>query len=238
MKFYLCLIGLLLVLTGCDNDRFWGYNYTAQTLAKTLQIEGKVTDIFSGRGVAGASVTFDNSQTATDSLGNFLLQYILSADADQGRPVNFTVQAENYHTYHTDIVVFPGKIELNVSLEYGAPIIEDQAIVVSEGVCQALIRDYQGQQNLVGVTVRLHYRNAQNGQIYKTADLEMAYRGDHAPNVYRYQAVIPNDYPVTQFGDLIKVTAKDADGFSDEVSHNSSPRNPDTLLFPVSANNN
>jgi hypothetical protein len=232
MKLILYLLGLLLLLSSCDNDRFLGYNYGAQPLGKSLQISGNVTNTFTGRRVAGATVMLDNLQTTTDTLGNFQLEYILSADAEQGRPIHFIVQAEHYHPYDTSMTVFPGTLELNVLLDYGAPIIENQAIVVGEGVCQALIRDYQGQQNLTAVTVRLHYRDDQTGNIYKTVDLNMTYRSDHEPFVYRYQVAIPSDYPETQFGDLIKVTATDADGFIDEKSHNSSPRTPDQLLFP------
>jgi hypothetical protein len=237
MKPCLYLSGLLFVLLSCDSDRYLGYNFSTETLTKSMLVTGRVTDTFTGNAVAGAIITVEDQQSATNQQGFFELRYIFNADADQGRPVPISIRAENYLAYETSMEIFPGTMELNIALDYGAPIIVDQAIVVGASVCQALIKDHQGQQNLTAVTVRLHYREAQNGNIYKTVDLEMVYRGDHAPNMYRYQANIPNDYPVTQFGDLITVTAVDADGFSDQVLHNSSPRTPDILLFPVSANN-
>ncbi|MCB0261988.1 MAG: hypothetical protein KDE52_06920 [Calditrichaeota bacterium] len=229
------IIFLLLILgfiSGCDSEKFLKYNYDAETLAKQVVITGNISNQFTLRGVENAKISFEDQFVITDYFGNYELRYQFSADADQGRAIPVRIEAENFFVLDTTQVVFPEPMTFNVKLEYAAPIIEDLAIVVPENVCQALILDYQGVENLSSVIVRLNYRDQQSGTVYTTRDVAMSYVGNHSTYTYRFQCDIPADYPVTDKGDLILLTAQDADGFSDEELHNSNPRTPDMLLFP------
>ncbi len=229
------IIFLLLMLgfiSGCDSEKFLKYNYDAESLAKQAVITGNISNQFTLKNVENANIYFEDQFATTDYFGNYELRYQFSADADQGRAISVRIEAENFFALDTTQVVFPEPMAFSAKLEYAAPIIEDLAIVVPENVCQALILDYQGVGNLTSVIVRLHYRDQQSGTVYTTRDVPMSYVGNYSTYTYRFQCVIPADYPVTDKGDLILLSVQDADGFSDEVSHNSNPRTPDVLLFP------
>lgn len=219
-------------ISGCDSEKFLKYNYDAESLAKQAVITGNISNQFTLKNVENANIYFEDQFATTDYFGNYELRYQFSADADQGRAISVRIEAENFFALDTTQVVFPEPMAFSAKLEYAAPIIEDLAIVVPENVCQALILDYQGVGNLTSVIVRLHYRDQQSGTVYTTRDVPMSYVGNYSTYTYRFQCVIPADYPVTDKGDLILLSVQDADGFSDEVSHNSNPRTPDVLLFP------
>lgn len=226
---YALILLMFLVLTGCDSEKFLNFNYEAERLSKRARVSGVITNKFTGFGVAFARVQIDDQETMSDSAGGYQMEYILSADADQGREIPLRIEAENYHILEMRRVFYPEETRLDVELEYGAPIVE-AAVMVNARICQALVFDYQGMDNIATVTVRLHYRDDSNN-IVQTRDVIMSYRGEEAPGLGRFQADVPADYP-RRDGDFIIVTALDKDGFSDTLDHSNNLRNPDTFLFP------
>ncbi len=220
---------MFLALAGCDSEKFLSFNYDAEPLVKRARVSGVILNKFSGVGVAAARVQVDAQTTVSDSAGRYQMEYILSPDADQGREIPVRIEAENYFALQTRRVFYPEDTRLDFELEYGAPIVK-AAVIVNANICQALVFDYQGMENLATVTVRLHYRDEAN-HIVQTRDVPMGYRGEEAPGLGRFQAGVPADYPGRD-GDFIIVTALDKDGFSDRLDHTNNPRSPDTFLFP------
>ena len=222
---------IIVMLFSCDSDRFLSYNYQAQSVIKITEITGSVTHRFTARPVSNATITIENQSTITDQNGDYEMSYQMSSDAELGRAIPIRINAENFFELESPQVLLPEPIQLNYVLEYAAPII-DAAAIVDATVCQALITDYQGPQDVVSVNVKLHYKDPATGTTLGTVDVPMNYVGQHATNVHRFQIFVPVGYPVTVYGDFIIVTARDSKGYVDELRHVSNPRNPDTLLFP------
>jgi len=226
---YVFVLIMFLFSTGCNSEKFLKYNYDAEELAESAAISGTVINKFTRRGVAFAAIEFEDQKTTADSVGGYFLNYILSPDAGQNLAISIRIDAVNYFSLDTSLIVFPEDTRIDFSMEYAAPIIE-AVVIVNSQILQALVRDYQGTGNIDSVKVRLHFKNS-NGTTVRTEDIPLAFLGEQAPNVGRFQAFTPPDYPPSETHFIIGF-AKDKDGFSDERPHSYNPKRPDMLLFP------
>ncbi|RMF60567.1 MAG: carboxypeptidase regulatory-like domain-containing protein, partial [Calditrichaeota bacterium] len=123
-------------------------------------IQGTVLNKFTGNSVENALVEINHQSTQTNSRGQFEMLYILTEDDNLNRPAPITVTAENYLPFTTSQVIFPlDTLYLTLEIEYGAPIIEAASLPEFQ-LCQVIVLDYQGVEDIQSVTVRLTYVDA------------------------------------------------------------------------------
>ncbi len=231
-KLSIPLIALILVFSSCDSEKFLNYNFDAELQVKTATVSGKITNTFDARDVRGAEVQIGSQTTYTDSLGNFKLTYLLTEDNQVGAPVEIIIKARNYYDLTLTREIFESdNIELNLKMIYGAPIIEQVSLANYE-VCQAVILDYQGPDDIVSVIGHFEYRNASNTVTLKY-DQALFLKGFSFDGTRaHFQASVQRTGLADgELGGLFSVTARDKDGFEHTLIHFNDPRRPDSFLF-------
>lgn len=231
MRWFTFAMLLLLALAGCDTGKFTGYNYGAGQFQQTADISGKVLNKFTGQGVAQATIQINNQRTVTDAAGNYRMLYVLTADDNLNRPAKIEISAENYLPTTTTSLIFPDStMQLDFELAYGAPIIE-AAVLPDLALCQAIVMDYQGIEDIESVSVHLSYVD-NGGTVRQEIDLPMAFHGSASNLRAYYQTEVETTMDNLTVFRLFSVTATDRNGFTDSLSHVNDPRNPDQPLFP------
>jgi hypothetical protein len=222
----------LLFFCGCDSDKFFSYNYSAEQFVELSTVTGTVTNLFTGDPVREATVTIGAQSTLTNSDGVYRLDYALTADDELGREVPISISAENYHSFSTSRQFFPQPVELNFRLKYGAPIIE--AISFFDlTYCQAMVFDYQGAEDIDTVYAEIAYLDTITNLVTARFTLGLQRKQGVDANRAYYQLEVARQDP--QYGNAspaVTVTAVDKSGFSDRDEHiNNEDFDPDTLLF-------
>ncbi len=131
------------MLNGCDTQKFFGYDYEAEAIGRTVQITGRITDKDSGVPVEEALVNFEGQTALTFNQGEFALEYLLGTDEDFGRFIPVTITNEKYFTLDTSVMIFPTDSEFNAELTFGAPS-PLQTTEFELEKFQTTIRDFQG----------------------------------------------------------------------------------------------
>jgi len=222
---------LLLLSSGCDSEKFFGYKYDAEILVQSAKLQGRVINMFTGEIVENARIEVNNQFTYSDERGNYQLVYILSDDEIRNKESTIEVSAENYHAFTISRLLNPEEtIFLDFSLEYGAPIIEEIASPFLSLV-QAIVFDYQGYGDIRSVTAHIDYVDSFNN-IYAEFDIPLNFHG--IENQFRAHYQIPVSSTMNQYvlSYLFAVSAIDRSGFSHRISHLNDPKHPDVLIFP------
>lgn len=230
-KTWFAVLSLLLLTGGCNSEKYLGYNYEAENYLEIASFYGKVSNGFTGEDVPFASIRIEEQGATADARGNYRFNYRLSNDARLGKEVELVISAANYFPYVERKSVFPGAFELNISLEYAAPIIEATGCY-DMTFCQAIVFDYQGVNDIDTVTAHFQYLGANNTVTYEF-DVGLKRLRTVSANRAHYQAIVNPVSP--QYGTLNRwytVTARDKSGYSHALQHKNDPRNPDSLLFP------
>ncbi len=233
MKSYQILLVLyLFFLLGCDSDTYLGYNYDAERRAKTASFSGKIINKFTSLPVSSATISIDDQKGFTNLTGNYQISYVLSDDAEFGKMVPFTVTATNFFTFDTTIEVFPGPLEFDFLLEYAAPIIENTVLVIveNEAVCQAIVKDYQGADDIVSAIAQFNYIDS-NGLIATRLNMTLDNIKTPAAMTNYYQGTPPDSIDGYALSGAYTLTVTDKNGFFDVFEHTFNPFNPDVLLF-------
>lgn len=243
------LPALFLIVTmgfhSCDSDKFLGFNYEAETFTEVAQITGEVRNIFTGDIVRGALVKIGIQTTVTDANGRFQIEYALTEDDKLNRPVPIQASAENYLPFNRTRVMFPQPTQINIQMEYGAPIIQATTF---QGLtyCQAIVLDYQGVDDVDSVYGQFGYINLDSNFIAQVVDFRLERVDVVSENLAYYQGIIPRQMAIisdtsdTTGGRvpdslLISPTytlfATDKSGFIDRKDHTNNSFDPDTFLF-------
>jgi len=234
IKIIVLIISIVIIffITGCDLQKLWGYEYESDPTPESAKIYGKVTDIFTGEPIKDVLVTVNNSMTVTDENGNYILYYRYIQDEDRNVPVPTKYTQQHYLQIDSSMVVFPIN-EINVSLAYASPIIQKICMVDSVYICQAIIYDHQGFEDINSVVANLAYRIP--GERYPSLYIkkEMTRVMTDSLNTCSYQVLAPDYF--NEYGELMniyEIYAEDRFGYSDLMSSND-PRASDSLLFPI-----
>jgi hypothetical protein len=222
---------LFIISSGCDSEKFFGYQYDAEILVESARLQGKVINMFTGERVENAKIVVNNQFTYSDERGNYQLIYILSDDEIRNKESKIEVSAENYHTFTITRLLNPEEtVFLDFSLEYGAPIIEEAASPFLSLV-QAIVFDYQGYSDIRNVTAHIDYVDSYNN-IYAEFDIPMNLHG--IENQFRayYQVTVSSTMDQYVLSYLFAVSAVDMSGFSNRIRHLNDPKTPDVLIFP------
>lgn len=141
---------LLLFCCNCQDNRYTGFSYQAQTPPDKTTIEGNIVDLFTGEPVPGVKVSAEGQEVLTTFDGNYLLSYQFTGDERFNRPIEIIFSKNNYIADTSSLVIGLFDNRLNAVLEYGAPIIEDANVV--DSLCTTVILDYQNDVENVTAT--------------------------------------------------------------------------------------
>jgi len=155
-------IGLFMFLLfgGCDAEKFVGYNYDAEQLAKSADITGQITNIFTNEPVVEANVNVVGQTATTNQAGEYFLDYIFRGDEELDKMIPVTISAEKYYAIDTTIIIYPSNNQLNIKLVYGAPLILESERTDTTECCiiiRAVIFDYQGISDIDSVFAHVWY---------------------------------------------------------------------------------
>jgi hypothetical protein len=235
LKIAVFLLFSSLVFFNCDN--FWGYDYDADPIPNSATINGKITNLFTGEPVYDAKVQVGGQSARTNANGEYSLEYQYQSDEDRNKPVQITVSATNYFSYSTSVIIFPQNNFFDATLEYAAPLISKAVLVDyyendSTYVCQALVKDYQGADEISSVLASFLYWNTTTRTI-QPDEVEMTFDHSISANEEYFQTIYQ---PLTEYQDLIfleraSIVVTDSSGYHNSIIVNSTT--PDSLLFPV-----
>jgi len=236
----LLLISPTLFLPHCE--KITGYNYDVNPLNNTVRVYGEVINTFSGQAVEDALVQIGIQTTSTDIYGEYQVQYILGAAEDRDQPVPVAISATNYETLNTSFIIYPEPTRLDFQLVYAAPIIEQNSLLLYRGldnepqeICQAIIVDYQGVNDIKEVNASFYYIRKDNpNSFYFTYPLNLIETNGGTEG--HYQAIIPQKYMYHQlewslYTDRYELQAEDYEGHIHHIIGKTSKVVPDPLLF-------
>jgi hypothetical protein len=236
----LLLISPTLFLPHCE--KITGYNYDVNPLNNTVRVYGEVINTFSGQAVEDALVQIGIQTTSTDIYGEYQVQYILGAAEDRDQPVPVAISATNYETLNTSFIIYPEPTRLDFQLVYAAPIIEQNSLLLDRGldnepqeICQAIIVDYQGVNDIKEVNASFYYIRKDNpNSFYFTYPLNLIETNGGTEG--HYQAIVPQKYMYHQlewslYTDRYELQAEDYEGHIHHIIGKTSKVVPDPLLF-------
>jgi len=226
---------VLLVLFGCE--KFVGYNYEADPISDTAVIRGSISNIFTDEPVIYAQVLVGSQTTRTNQDGQYLMYYAFEGDEDRNKPVDVVFSAPNYYSLSKRYIIYPGHNRFDARLTYAAPLIQKTAFVQIDSletflVCQVLIFDYQGAEDIVSATISFFYLNFVQKEIFFVEE-EMEFVKKYSDQACFYQVIYtPMEGEVIRFENRCSIVAIDKEEYSDTATVNLNLQNPDTLLFP------
>jgi len=167
MKAYLLLLLSAALIWGCDTDRFTGFKYEADPLQTFARVEGKVVNIFDeAEPVAQATLFFEGQVDSTDFSGNYAIDFVLSSDALQDRPISLRISQDRYFDLDTMIVIRGDVSNINWRMTYGAPRVLSSIRTLP--TFRAEILDYQGINSISSVQAIVTYRDFTDRLNYDT----------------------------------------------------------------------
>lgn len=233
-QFGLFLFISIIFTISCDFDRYIGYDLDAQELLETTMITGRITNLYDDRPVYSAKIKLGLLETLTDINGNYRINYVYSSDEARNKPIQVSVEAHNYFFEHDTILVEPISNEFNFQLRYAAPLILRVArriSILEVGrewtkygiICQTIVRDYQGIDNISEVYARFYYNEADD-----TLKVPLLVKSIPSTITFHFQGVYEG---MIAFDLNYDICVCDFDGFSNKLELANNPFQQDTLLF-------
>jgi len=221
----LCIF-LILILYGCDFDKYLGYDNKAQELLNTAAVSGSITNFYTDDPVSNALVKVGQQETLTNSNGLYSLNYVLTDDEERNKPVHIHISAHNYYPDSITTLIEPLDNMYNFQLRYAAPMIKD--IVRQQyrffDICQAIVSDYQGWQDIDSVYALFY---PLSGEQPVKVPLALVYNDGQNTGYYQvtYEKETTMDLPYS-------VIAVDFDKYTDRLDKANNPFNPvEDLIF-------
>lgn len=227
------LFTLLFIFSGCE--KFTGFKYSADDPTLYTRIEGVVTNLFTGEPVADAKVRFAFQTTLTDDAGHYLMFFPLGTDEDRNKPVQITIDAENFGQYRTSKILVPISNNFDFRIEYVAPIIDKMALVpvaTNLLVFEAVIIDYQGVADITYTRGRFSYAKMFEPSL-RWEESPLTLVGQEESWTGHFQCLVEATIDAEwELSELYEITVRDQAGHSDEALGKYHANRPDTLLFP------
>ena len=227
MKKYILLTSIFILLS-CDYDRYFSYDTDAEELLKTTPVKGRIMHYYRNEPVSNALVQVGAQETLTDINGFYNIDYILTDNEERNKPVQIQVSAHNFYSESLSTLIEPLGNTYNFSLKYAAPIINDAIRRFDPYnkfllICQAVITDYQGWQDIDSVYA-IFYNSASGEPSIVPLQL-VGYMGDY---VSHYQATYQGE---TNFELRYSIIAIDKDNYSDQLDKANTAYETDNYLF-------
>jgi hypothetical protein len=231
---FIPLLFLLLLLLRCD--QYTGYNFDADSPQQTAKIYGIVENTFTNDPVINAFIRIGNLTTYSDNSGEYSVLYPLQTEEERDKPIPVVVEANNFFPFETSIIIYPNSTKLDIPLEYGAPLIKQNAFVYTVYqldpiyICQAIIFDYQGIDDIDTVQATFYYAKGDTDVI--SFKVMMDHIQNISDNTAYYQKIARVNAGEWILRTRYDIRVTDKEGFSDFVSDFNNLRAPDTFIFP------
>jgi hypothetical protein len=180
-NFFLLFLLLLFGLIFLSCKEYLGYQFEGDLTKQNVKISGTITNKFTGDSLDEAFVKFGDVTALSDKKGHFSLVYELGQDEERDKPVPVTISKSKYLPFQKEIILFPPKLDFNIRLSYGAPILKASAFfpyrfsgLEDKWVLQVRIFDYQGWQDIREVKATVFYISLHNGD-QKSVESEMLF---------------------------------------------------------------
>lgn len=229
---YIVLILMLFLISNCDLEKLSNYKYDNDPIPESAKIYGTLINKYTFSPVAGAHISIHNQSTISDKDGNYVLYYHYIEDEDRNQPVSIRFTQEEYLTVDSSFVIFPEN-EINAFLPYASPEIRRIGLVDTIGICQAIVHDYQGFNDIASVEVHLAYRvpGEKYPSLYTRMQMERVMTDSIRTNYYQVFAPVS----MQEHGNLMNVFdvyAVDRLKYSDTMSSMELAAS-DSILFPI-----
>ena len=204
-----------LLLWQCDTQKFIDFDYDARPLARTVEVAGIVSNVFTGEPVPSAQLSFEGQLTSTDENGEYDGHYLLSLDDNANRPVPIYITAEKYFPLDTSLIVFPVRNQLNAQMTYAAPILLS-GVLGSDRIATAIIFDYQGVDNIDSVFALGWYDRGDGPRVrfYHPEQMTLVRQIDQ--HSAEYQVALPHITWAALVTSRIRFRMVDRDGFEED----------------------
>jgi len=214
---------------------------TDSNLQKTeILIAGTIRDILNQSVVNGATIQLgDDYQVFSDINGQFSIRYILTTDDERNKPLSVQITAPNYFPFTQELVIYPVDYNLEISLIYAAPIIQESVLVLYQFtdfdiplfVCQILLKDYQGFSDVDSVRAIFYYLNNQTQEIRQLI-APMVYIAAASQNAAYFEATAyPELSAVWELRSYYDISAVDKSGYSTYIQDMIPAYSGDTPIF-------
>ena len=232
LNYFPCWIIVVLCLTNCDSEKWWGFSYDTEPLPESAKFHGTIIDKFTFEPIKLAHISVNKQTAITNNNGDFLFYYHYSEDEERNQPVPITIWEKNYLPLDSTLIVFPEN-RLDIQLEYATPEILNICLVDTLSYCQAIVHDFQGFTDISLVEIRLAYGElgAMVPSLYIKMPMSLVLTD--SVNIAYFQLLAP-DY-IEGSGYLLsryEVYAKDSLNYYDTKSH-AHPVASDSILFPI-----
>ena len=230
---------VILTLLGCEE---FVSSQTNSNLQKTeINISGTVRNVFSQSVVYGATIKLgEDYQAYSDYNGQFSIRYVLTTDDERNKPVFLQISAPNYFSFQQELVIYPLDYNLEISLIYAAPIIQESVLVPYQFpesrdpifVCQVLLIDYQGYSDVDSVKAIFHYLNDQTQEVRRLVSPMLYISAVSQNSAYFEATAFPDISDIWKIQNYYEISAVDKSGYSTYIQDMIPARTGDTLIFP------
>ena len=161
------LLIFLIFISSCETERFTGYQHEADELIETAIVQGLVRNTFTDELLPEALVRVGSMETLTNERGYFLVNFLMSDDVRQNKPVKINLSANKYYSKSVEKIILPLKNHFSFTLDRAAPVIDTTVVfkvedasqdTIQNYICQAVVGDYQGPLSIDSVVARLSFR--------------------------------------------------------------------------------
>jgi hypothetical protein len=234
---------------GCE--KFIGYDYTTESIGVRSMVHGTIRNIFNREPVSQAEISIGTIHVATDDDGRYSIEYLIGIDEERNKEIAVSIQAENYYSLDTSLIIFPPEVRFNLDLTYAAPIIQrvwygivpltfktetNQVFLIP--VTQTLVFDHQGAASLDTVYTVFYYSKVGSPEI-KTDTVGMTFISQLSDQQKYYQAIglshLSDDFVF--YDRKIKITAFDNENYRDIITEDDQASFADSPLFPIIIDN-
>ncbi len=206
----------LMMFSSCDNEKFLNYNYEAEAVAQSVTVTGNIQNIFTDAPVNDALVTLEGQATVTNDNGLFSLNYFTGFDEGLSRPVDVTITADKYYPLETEVVIYPEGTEINEKMVYGAPIVLEATLDSATHYSRAIIRDYQGVENIDSVYAWGWYLAVVYGSnLWRWIPQEMTFVRNIDANTAEYEVYLSREVGLLIYSRM-QIYATDQEGFKEQ----------------------
>lgn len=205
----------IFLIPGCDSDRFFGYEYSAQKPATITKISGLIRHLYTGEGVDNAQISVDTQSVKTNSDGTFDLNFILGVNEQFNKTYSVKIRAEGYYPLDTTIVIFPNENNVNYILDYGSPVVLF-AELLPPFHTTATVLDYQGIATVDTVNVLAYFVDSvpnSNRTIWREYPMVKTQTIDELTAVYEGFLDYDTDLPGMLGHSRLRIYARDNEGF-------------------------
>ena len=234
------IIGCLtLAVFSCQMDKYHSSNLDSEPGRDQTTFSGQVTRLDTGLPIEYASVRIGTFQTSTDIYGRYELELTFDRDDNKNVRTPLIITADNYVDHISAVYITPIPQNKNIQLLWRPAILVNVAFVDHQSnpdrqVFQAIVRDYEGTDNVLYVKVGYIGKESPPIQrMYLEVNLWLVETVDEYTGYYQSGELVRTANPDDAFRFDIDVLIADKSGYSEKRHVRLDPLSQMQPLFPV-----